>query len=140
MDSFVSIFAATDPSLLREVRTEQVCQGLRVFTAVRILGAIDERVNEWFFALFGQNAVSPTFLNGRLFSQSVLTRKRKAEKSILQQYVPIASRALLLFRSSALVSTCMQERRPHANLHWKKGSRTGLAMQAVTRALSVLQK
>lgn len=84
--------------------------------------------------------VSPTLWNGQTFGQSILTRSKAATKSILLQHVPTTAETLRLFYGIGYVSSCVHDRRLHAKLHLKTNSQTGVAVQLMTRAWSVLAK
>lgn len=86
-DSYAYMFAATDRSVLRKAETKQFRQVVRASAAVKTYAASGGCVSEWFFALFGRNKVSPTFLNGSTFLQSTLNKKKGAREIILSQYV-----------------------------------------------------
>lgn len=138
-DNSSLISAVTDLSLLREAGTKQFHQVLRSWMVVQTYAARDEQAREWRFTLFQQKEIFSTCSNESMFLQNNLARKKEAEKSIHQQHVLKSREALLLFQGIAYVSSCMQKPHRHANLHLKAGSRTGVAVQLVTRTWSALK-
>lgn len=59
--------------------------------------------------------MSPLFLNGSTFLQSVLTKKKASAKTSLPQSIPKTTEALLLFHGVAHVNDSLAEGRAHAS-------------------------
>lgn len=83
LQTFATIFVATEEYLLSKPGKEQVGQIQRACTPVRLFTAIDARMPQQIFKLLRRKAMLPLFLNGGVFSQSVLGKKTAAAKNIL---------------------------------------------------------
>lgn len=139
-DRIPYIFAVTYRLLLCKAETEQVRQVQGESSTVQTYAAYDERVRDWFLTTFGQKTASSKILNRSTFLLSTSTRRYGAAKGILLQYVSKTTNALLLSHITTYVSECMQARRLYAKLQRKRESRSGIAMQRVSRARSALKK
>lgn len=62
----------------------------------------------------------PDALEREKLLQSVMKRKTEAPKSVFLPYISTAKEVLLPVHGTAYLSSCMQERRLHTKLHWKK--------------------
>lgn len=85
--------------------------------AVRTYAARDARVAQWCFPLFSDRNLSPLFLKGNTFLQSVLAKKKAAANVSLPQSVSTPTEALLHFHRIGYANSCLQARCHHEKLH-----------------------
>lgn len=129
-----------DDFLLRKASREQVRHIVTTFMAVQFYAAGDVHVAQSFRILLREKDLSPLFLNGSPFMQSVLAKKKTAAKSSLPQTVSTTTEALRYFQATGYANSCVQNRRLYAKLHWKSGSRIGAAAQLMTGKWSALSR
>lgn len=92
-----TILAVMNDSTLRKAGKKQVCRILRTITAVQFCRASDDRVLQWTFTLFRENAFPQFFLIGSGILQSARPKKKAAARAKLPQSVLTTTETLLLF-------------------------------------------
>lgn len=92
-----------------------------------------------FYSARAENSLLAFFDGGDVLAKRFDDKEKSfKERSSAKRYEN--TKALLLAQGTAKMSSCVAERRFRAELHWKTGSRTGIAMLLVTRAWSPLTR
>lgn len=95
-----STFSIADSPLLQESGTGQVRQIFHSSTAEHMYATSDERVQECFSLVVSEKWVSPTFLNGIKFLQSIPTTEKASAKTALSSSVPATTEASLFLHGA----------------------------------------